>query len=60
MWVHPDLVEDQQWTNVTKKKSKGMGKILSCNMITLPKEDDTHVPVLTDSDGGMNDLMTEQ
>jgi len=23
MWVHPDVVESQQWTTVTNKKSKG-------------------------------------
>ena len=23
MWVHPDLIETQQWTIVTKRKSKG-------------------------------------
>jgi len=27
MWVHPDLVDGQQWTTVTNRRSKGKAKI---------------------------------
>ena len=27
MWVHPDLMEGQQWTTVTNRKSKGKAKL---------------------------------
>ena len=27
MWVHPDLVDEQQWTTVTNRKSKGLSLI---------------------------------
>lgn len=61
MWIHPNLVEDQQYTAVTKEKSKMNSKTSSCNVITpFPKEDDTHVPIMTDSDEGKNVLTTEQ
>ena len=33
MWVHPDLVDDQQWTTVTNRKSKGKTKASSCNVV---------------------------
>ena len=51
MWIHPDLVEDQQWTTITNKKSKGKAKASSCNvMCASPREAETDVPSLTDSE----------
>jgi len=34
MWVHPDLVQDEQWAS---KKSKSKGK--SCNVISILPDD---------------------
>ena len=51
MWVHPDLIKDQQWTVGNRKKAKGKSKASSCNMIdvsTVKKE--TNVASLTDSE----------
>jgi len=33
MLVHPDIVESQQWTTVTKRKSKGKAKASSSNVM---------------------------
>ena len=33
MSVHPDLVEDQQWTTVTNRKSRGNAKASPCNVV---------------------------
>ena len=33
MWVHPDLVDGQQWTTVTNRKSKGKTKASPCNVV---------------------------
>ncbi|ONK72755.1 uncharacterized protein A4U43_C04F22830 [Asparagus officinalis] len=49
MWVHPDLIEDQQWTN-TLPKQKG-GKAKSANMISPSvSENNDHLKPLTDSE----------
>jgi len=51
MWVHPDLVDGQQWTTVTNRKSKGKAKALSCNVVCASsREAETDVPSLTDSE----------
>jgi len=51
MWVHPDLVEDQQWTTVTNRKSKGKAKALPCNVVcTSSRKVEIDVPSLTDSE----------
>ena len=51
MWVHPDLVESQQWTTTTKKKSRGKAKALPCNVVCASAwEAKTDVPSLTDSE----------
>ena len=51
MWVHPDLVDEQQWTTVTNRKSKGKGKASSCHVICASsREADADVPSLTDSE----------
>jgi len=33
IWVHPDLMDGQQWTTVTNRKSKGKAKASSCNVV---------------------------
>lgn len=43
------MVEDQQWTIVTKKKSKGKIGVFSCNVITPCPKEDTNMTSLTDS-----------
>ena len=49
MWVHPDLLRDQQWTNTPSKKKGGKAK--SSNMISPSiTEDDDHLKPLTDSE----------
>ena len=35
MWVHPDIVESQQWTTVTNRKSKGKAKASSSNVVGI-------------------------
>ena len=35
MWVHPDIIESQQWTTVIHKKSKGKTKVSSNNMLGI-------------------------
>jgi len=51
MWVHPDLVESQQWTTVTNRKSKGKTKAAPCNVVGVSsREAETDVPSLTDSE----------
>ena len=32
MWVHPDIIESQQWTTATSRKSKGKAKASSSNV----------------------------
>jgi len=45
MWVHPDLVEGQQWTTVTGKKSKDKAKASPCNVVcAFSLEVETDVP----------------
>ena len=45
MWVHPDLVDGQQWTTVTNRKSKGKAKVSSCNVVCASsREAETDVP----------------
>ena len=51
MWVHPDLMDSQQWTTVTSRRSKGKAKASSCNVVcTSSREAETDVPSLTDSE----------
>ena len=50
MWVQPNIVEDQQWTAVNRKKSRGKGKA-TCNMVSVSsKEAETNITSLTDSE----------
>jgi len=35
MWVHPDIVESQQWTTVTSRKSKNKAKAFSINVVGI-------------------------
>ena len=51
MWVHPDLVDGQQWTTVTSRRSKGKAKASSYNVVCASsREAETDVPSLTDSE----------
>jgi hypothetical protein len=50
MWVHPDIVQDQQWTTANRKKPRGRGKA-PCNMVGFSsKESEENVTALTDSE----------
>ena len=60
MCVHPDLVNGQQWTTVTSRKSKGKAKASSCNVVCASsREAETDVPSLTDSEEETIVLATE-
>jgi len=51
MWVHSDLMEGQQWTTVTNRKSRGKVKASACNvMCASSREAETDVTSLTDSE----------
>ena len=51
MWVHADLVDGQQWTTVTNRRSRGKAKASSCNVVCASsREAETDVPSLTDSE----------
>ena len=51
MWVHPDLVEGQQWTTITNRKSKGKAKSSPCNVVCASSlEVEIDFPSLTDSE----------
>ena len=39
MLVHPDIVESQQWTTVTNKKSKSKAKALSSNVVGISTQE---------------------
>ena len=48
---HPDLMESQQWTTVTNRKSKGKAKASPCNVVCASSwEAETDVPSLTNSE----------
>jgi len=50
MWVHPDIVERQQWTTVTNKKSKGKAKASSSNVVGIStRETEEDIVSLTSS-----------
>ena len=43
LWVHPDLIEDEQWAgSSSKKKSKGKGNSC-CGVSAIPGEDDERI-----------------
>ena len=51
MWVHPDLVDGQQWTTITSRRPKGKVKASSCNVVCFSsREAEIDVPSLTDSE----------
>jgi len=61
MWVHPDLIEIQQWTIVTDKKSKGKRKASSCNVVyASSRETETNVASITDKEEEEIVLTTKQ
>jgi len=49
MLVHYDLIESQQWTAVTNRKSKGKGKASSCVVCASSREAETDVASITNS-----------
>ena len=50
MWVHPDIVESQQWTTVTCSRSKGKAKASSNNVVRIStRETKKDVTSLTSS-----------
>jgi len=50
MWVHPHIVENQQWTAVTSRKSKGKAKASSSNVVGIStRETEEDVVSLTSS-----------
>ena len=60
MWVHPDLVEGQQWTTITNRKSRGKAKASPCNvMCASSQKAETDVPSLTNSEEETIVLATE-
>jgi len=55
IWIHPDLVQDEQWDS---KKSKSNGK--SCNVISiLPDDDNLTSASLSDSEGEKHACTTQ-
>jgi len=50
MWVHPDIIQNQPWTTVAKKKSKCKARVSHCNMESVSsREAKAGVTSLTDS-----------
>jgi len=50
MWVHPDIVESQQWTTVTSRKSRGKAKVSFSNVVSIStRETEKDVASLTSS-----------
>jgi len=51
MWVHPNLVEGQQWTTITNRKSRGKAKASPCNVVCASsREAEIDIPSLIDSE----------
>jgi len=51
MWVHPDLVDGQQWNSVTNRRSKGKEKVSFYNVVCASyREVETDILSLTDSE----------
>jgi len=55
MWVHPDIVHDEQWTKVSRK-----GKNKSSNVISVSKEADVALPETLYSDEERLRVLTAQ
>jgi len=50
MWVHPDIVESQQWTTITSRKSKSKAKASPNNVVSIStRETEKDVASLTSS-----------
>ena len=61
MRVHPDLMDSQQQTIVTNRKSKGKEKAPSCNMVCASsREAETDIASLTNSEEEEIVLAAEQ
>ena len=49
-WVHPDIVESQQWTTITSKKSKSKARAYSRNVVSIAtRETEDDIASLTSS-----------
>jgi len=55
MWIHPDLVQDEQWDS---KKSKSKGK--SCNVISILPDDDNFTSTSLSDAGGEKHVCVTQ
>jgi len=61
MWVHPDLIESQQWTTVSNRKSKGKSRPSPYNVVCASSsEAEIDVTSLTDSEEEIIVLTAEQ
>jgi len=61
IWVHPDLIESQQWTNVSNRKSKGKARVSPCSVVCASfREAETDVASLTNSEEEIIVLIIEQ
>ena len=50
MWIYPNIIEGQQWTTVTHRKSKGKAKASSSNVVGISvRETEEDVVSLTKS-----------
>jgi len=50
MWVHPEIIESQQWTAITIRKSKGKAKASSSNVVGIStRKTDEDITSLTSS-----------
>jgi len=60
MWVHPDLVEGQQWTTITNKKSRSKTKASLCYVVCVSsRKAETNIPSLTNSEEETSVLATK-
>ena len=61
MWAHPNLVQSQQWTTVTNRKSKGKARTSSHNVVCVClREVETDVASLTNFEEERIILAAEQ
>ena len=51
MWVHPDIIQSQQWTDGARRKSIGKAEASHCNVVSISsREAEMSVASLTDSE----------
>ena len=60
MWIHLDIIESQQWTTVTSRKSKGKAKASSSNVMSIStRETEEDIASLTSSRDEESALVTD-